>query len=135
MKRYPVYKKYLTGWATLALVVIPMTLGITWMHHKYPNEIGLLGFLISLSTIVVVLVYRSFFRLKCPRCGHYSMQLFHVEDEDSTGICISTSYVYETCYVSCKNCGKVMETDLGFKHNIFCKGIPVQLKDSPHDYK
>ena len=34
-----------------------------------------------------------------------------------------------------KNCGKVMETDLGFKHNIFFKGIPVQLKDSPLDYK
>ena len=109
MKRYPVYKKLLTGWVTLALVVIPMTLGITWMHHKYPNEIGLLGFLISLSTIVVVLVYRSFFRLKCPRCSHYSMQLFHVEDEESTGISISTSYAYQTCYVSCKNCGKVLD--------------------------
>ncbi len=135
MKRYPIYKKYLTGWVTLALVVIPMILGITWMHHKYPNEIGILGFLISLSTIVVVLVYRSFFRLKCPRCSHYSMQLFHVEDEESTGVSISTSYVDQTCYVSCKNCGKVMETDLGFKHNIFFKGIPVQLKDSPLDYK
>ena len=106
-----------------------MIIGITWLHHKYPNETCLLGFLISFSLIGSVLAYRYFFRLKRPRCNHYAMHLFHVEKRKVQGRELYPLRMYIKHVMWNESWRQTLNLNTVFfqRHHRIIKGVPKKI--------
>lgn len=124
MKRYKIYKKYVRLRLLLLLVITPATFILVYYLNQYTNLnkgfLALLFFLIMGGSIIITLIYTH--KLMCPHCNQKSMTL----ENNSVNI-TSIQFVEQIMYVRCRSCGKIIETDLALKSNIFVKGIPKKL--------